>query len=540
MVFVDRFFITIQLITAIFTLIMVSIIVHKGAYFYVVLMISIILSASYKMFVFNYPESLIGQDPDSFATYAHLTILTGDASIPYLSFYSEAPLYHVLIGIVSLVSRLSLPNSVGIFPLLSGILPPIIAGVITYKISKSTTAANLSVLITAILPITTLRAYWPIPQTLATLLFMILLYLLLKDTTGKKRYLVLTILLFISIIYTHKLPGLPILMIFTLVLIDEWRTGRAVRIDAKFTTVLLLGILLLGQWIYATDFIGKPISFLQTLIISDRNFLSETSAGHPPFAGIPDPGWLSIFQSHSASLLLLTTAGIAWIILYANWENHAERKLLVATSILAGLTVISGFRAGDVDFIQPLRSFFLAEVFLIVLISISTAILIKKYRIKKIISVFVSVLLVFQIFSVAASPAFPGTPKYYLDSGETNAKQFGNQYVETTIYTDTYYASETVDFERIDTKDHPAVLPSWVTSERKYREYDPHHLDGTLSQQGYLYILHRANVDVFLVGGRAGWARSSYTIDWDAKGQLDSEYNRVYTNDDVHLYYERK
>jgi hypothetical protein len=144
------------------------------------------------------------------------------------------------------------------------------------------------------------------------------------------------------------------------------------------------------------------------------------------------------------------------------------------------------------------------------------------------VAVFVVVLMILcglftaQVASPRAVPDYPDHPRTYLSGPEVEAKEFGNQHVKQTLYTDWFM---TVSGERNPEFDDGA-RPEWEPIGAPL-------LNANVTGQGYGYVLFRTDVEFYLT------AEGPWSLLWDPTRPLDREYNRVYESGDATLYAER-
>lgn len=512
---------------------------------YIVLILS--LSVVYRLIIFLFPESLIGMDPDAFATWAQVTKLTGSSYIGD-SFYSSAPLFHVLIALTSSIGQISTPDSLVISVLIQAILPIIILVSISriLDISDKHTCAIATLIIVHSHSVKS--SYWPIAQGLGDsylILVILLVFILIRVNSAK--IVILFPVFLTAAAFTHKIQILVITLVVIFAMSFAYIFSKSFEQDsssylAEMWFILSISTLFLAlQWLYIESFVytaaQKALAILSLdSVLSVISLLSSSSSSASPTlitgGTIPSYGILIVFKLGAFSAILtLGVAGIAWLLLFLfNRSDIKTSFLLGSTMVFAGLVIMAGWMGFVVS---PTRIYTLGSVPMILLIGKSIDGLsdyVTLHNMAKIVLVF---LLVMNAFSAASIPNYPDRPRYYLTEAEVTAKDFGYERVPDPIYTDSYYAKELVDVNRINSE-NPIDEIDIVKSH--YNGLDRALLTKQILDEKPSVIAYRRNVEIYRVSKDTGFPYSIYTLTWDPEDQLDVEYNRVYDNGDVSFF----
>lgn len=488
----------------------------------------VMMSVFIRVYIFAFPDSLIGMDPDSYAVWIRQILLDGSVEAMNLNFYENAPFFHVFGGSFSLISGLNVPDSLVIYPLVTGLLYPIIVFILAEKIGGVRIALVSSVL--ASVAATSVHfAFWPIAQSLAFLLWIIFILALVKYVETFSRFLFIIIIsMVIGMAFTHKLPVLVSFFtmagLTTLLYITDFETRIFQNFNANYLTfgvslVLISGLLLYLQWIHITDFIDTVINRgTQALYYSELNI--SAPLGFPTAAYEPMAGLKGIILRNMHAFTLIPIGGVSWLYLFYKKRHNNKVLVLLAGAAISVLLIVIGLF--NPERIRPLRSFFFAELILVVIIPT----FLTKKDLNKIIKygflILIFIIIVSQAFSTLAVPAYPNSPRYYLTTAEIEGKEFGHNFVYGTIHTDYYYDTE--------------FIPSQVQFAARYRDYHKYRtLDRALlyhnnSLNGYDYISYRTNVDVYRT------PIGLWRLTWNPEEMLKVNYNRIYSNPDVSVF----
>ncbi|MDT3435462.1 hypothetical protein [Haloarcula sp. 1CSR25-25] len=526
--------------------------------FHVYLGAIVVIAVFYRSYIFLYPASLIGLDPISYSVQISRVMITGSTDSVSFFFYSRAPLSIILPAFFGLVSGLSAPDSLVVYSILGGIVPTlVIAG-----LAKRTATARphktgiVAGALASIAAVSVHFSFWPIAQTLSVYFWIVLILLLVRyyERSSKRTFLLLIGVL-VGLTFTHKLP--LFITIFVLLLIAGFSKANrlvhrrilghnvedtAVRRPLSLGLGLVVIALLLVQWSFITDFIKTVAINLLAVFSLGAPEVSSAPAVQSPSAAAPPNLWvIGLLYRRSHGISFLIVGGLAWLLLLIDKPFKSSSEVLLSS--VAGLvfllvaSVIS--RAPGTSAPPPMRMYAFLEPILVVLVAVGIERLSSRglcvpflnhrlfssssgRRALKLLSVTILALLVVsQAFSTAAVPDHRAAPRYYLTSGETQAKSFGLGYTDSQITTDWF---TTV-----------AGPPDWrlIEEERsgpRYRPAGESLLNANLTRQGYHYIMYRPNVRIYATGS------GPWVLEWNPERQLDSEYSRIYANGDGLIY----
>lgn len=139
----------------------------------------LVLAVLLRVFIFYSPPSLIGFDPDKYAMFAELAV-SGDGV--QSGFYSKAPLFHLYIGITSVIMVVPVDTALGIYLFAVGIIAPLVTALIVreFESGQEQHAAILSAGLVAVGPMMINISYWPAAQTPATLLLLLAIWMIVR------------------------------------------------------------------------------------------------------------------------------------------------------------------------------------------------------------------------------------------------------------------------------------------------------------------------------------------------------------------------
>lgn len=178
--------------------------------FYIVLVTLLLLSAMYRVYIFQVPPQgvVIGVDGNqNIIDIANLVESGRTYSIDNY-FYSRAPLYFILGAFLVSVLDISTKWAMGAYPLLMGIIPPLVAVLLSRSLSLKREHQIVAGGLTALGATSVNYGFASIPESLA---LMILLTLLLSIIGYQKQnsptgLLIVSIIFISSLVFTHKLP----------------------------------------------------------------------------------------------------------------------------------------------------------------------------------------------------------------------------------------------------------------------------------------------------------------------------------------------
>lgn len=514
---------------------------------------AIIIGTGIRLIIFHIPDGLVGNDPDKFALLAHLTLLTADSTFDSVSFYGVFGGFHTFIAETAIITGMSTPTAMQVFPILFGITMPLFSAWFTMYFLKPVSRVHLGGGLAALLGgISTMGvsiSYWPVAQTMGVFLFTVLFLLIVSwDPQHQNRLVVLSVIVGLGLLVSHKLP----LVISLLLIVAVWCAGLIVQHTPKrfrqkvwfpqlsFRIVLIFTILLAIQTIFITNYFSRATILTQSLLFQADN-IPIRSGGHPAAAVVPDVGLLSVFFHKSHAVAVLIISGIAWTLasrwtLKKNIITYSRVSFLLIISVVVGLVGISLGGAASSTSVQPTRFFSLIEVFLISLISIGVIIVCKwegsrGEAAKSIAVTVVIILLLSQTFSASALPNYPGQPREYLTKDEVSGKIFAMDHLDS-VSTDVSLQREVVDLNRVTSKNADEVVlgrrplgDQFIGWNRALLNGDPESINRA--------ILYR---DTRIYTSVGDFSNYRYELQWDPNTKLGQQRSRIYHNGGTNIY----
>lgn len=494
------------------------------------LLLVVIFSTLLRIQIFLFPASPIGYDPFYFVN--DIRKIVASHGLLHQGFYMDIPFFNLLAATTSLILNISPNDAMAIFPLVIGLVLPLAVWSMMQTSFQQDQLILLAVIL-AVVGTTTLKySYWPIPQTLSLVFWLIFLFVLIKFLhTRSQRMLIIIILLQGALIFTHKFAPLIVFLVTgaSLMYVSYSRTGIVdAAINSSGRIVLILLILLSLQWVFATSLITQLMLIPKEIILAD--FLPSIVGR---FASIPEPnvsspmgnlptaasptivGWQRNFIRRMSSIVMILL-GIPATFAFAFWIVTNDRKEMapVIFSILMLLPfVVIGFF--DSSIIPPHRAVLLAESCLSIVVIFSL------YEItpnRKVLLGLFLILLATQLGATNSVPDYSGTPRLYLNGGEVGGDEFVTAYVKEPVLTDYYFG--TVNSERGKLGD-------------RYKYSPEAFLNANISSTNCNFVLRR-DIEVYI---SRPWDYDSdnqwWKLDWDIESVLNEQENRVYDNADL-------
>jgi len=332
----------------------------------------------------------------------------------------------------------------------------------------------------------------------------------------------------IKLSYTLSIVGLGILSIAVLGLFYEdskiyptTNEKSAPLLFSLLTTSVIFGIV---QWTYLSSYLYALAAYriLPTVSNKGETIIGQQSSLNQ--AEVADPGLLNPFfhQSHSLLIILSATVGLLALLYRTGiYDNFAPIMGFYAfTSHLVPLGLKSGLYGG----IGIQRT---ALMLLPVSFPLSAYVLNPQQKqsiIKGLTLFLLMTVIIFQVFSVVATPDYPNSYRSYLDSEEAQGKSFSYKYIPGTVHTDYFYSTEAVN-----------ILPSTRSYARSFEgKYEPIGLillSGEVTEANYSYISLRTDIRVYRTQVRGAWVLS-----YDPQAKVSAKYNSIYNNGNVITY----
>ncbi|MFB6225342.1 MAG: hypothetical protein ABEI13_02700, partial [Candidatus Paceibacteria bacterium] len=481
-------------------------------------------------------------------------------------------------------------HSLGIYVLLIGIQIPLLSVIFANHLTgKGQHRGQLigAAIIGGVLALSTRIGYWPIPQTLAAILFQITIFLFLNRYMEDEsfRYDLIIILFLISQILTHKFTIFAFLIFIVIYfLLLEYDFIRWIIKHGKIAELKLLsGFLITAAWVLAASLFSPKLLLLligliglaaTIQIVSSETQLSIGSSGNKnrvwnyilisliflvvqwtlltrflstimynfylPFQStgvsvefavqnyshaIPSNanGFLEIFFHRSNILITLLLVTIGSIPIYVKGSAKDKITLSALFSILIFIPTSMSVQSSFGIGIQRLAMN--VEAITAGIIPVTVLGISKRRSIKTIGLGLLFMLVIFQSFAAMGVPDYPHQYRAYLTDSEVEGKEFSNEYIHTEIHTDVYYAHESVDVLNGNAE---AEKPVYVGESESL-------LNGTLLHHDYQYVLVRPEIEVYRMRVPGSWK-----LTWEPENRLDLKYSKTYTNGESTLYWEER
>jgi hypothetical protein len=489
----------------------------------------------FRFYIFQFPASLIGVDPDINAINSQQVILEHSFTNFDVPFYKNVPLFFSLVAVFGILTGQAAPDAMMVFPLILGttsvLLPLLFSRAVlggTSAIARKTISGT--VLLASLGTTSVLFSYWPIVQSLSVPIWLFTLWLLARymSSDDYRTLIILFISLFVAML-AHKLPILLFLgyvaVLISLVKIIGYE-GSNHSLKDLFIICTLCLFTLFFQWMYLTDFIDNVIFKGFNAFTGGRGSITgdpiEATGAKPAF-----PGLYGIMIRRGYALILVPLTGLSWM--YVLYTEKLDSTVLTLLSSSAAVTMLLFIAVIAPTSLAPPRLVFSIEpVFLtlsglcIVYIFFSAS-----YLPKKVCSILLLFLLLSsQVISGAAVPDFQDNPRYYLTNEEVAGKQFGNTYVEEEIYTDWYFAGEVL----------PASIRQMQPGDRyprtgtNYKSLSGGLINQTVQKDSPEFVMIRSEVDVYRL------STGFWRLKWNPSEVMDHNSARIYSNGGVGLF----
>lgn len=491
------------------------------------------IAVFYRTYTFVFPASMIGMDPDGYAVWINQLVAAGSIEAMNVGFYAKAPFFPLLNGLSATITGLSVRTAMIVTPLLAGILIPSSVYLLSRYVThgKATEVGITASLIAVVAAQGFKYSYWPISQTLATLFLCLFVVVSVRTITGsprRYRFSMLFVVFLLSMAFTHKLPMLVTIMFvaafIALVLlprtVGKWLgLGQRGRYDVWMLFVITFMMLFI-QWTFISEYLRTVATKVVALFGSESQGVSP-ALFHPTAAVRPYSEIVGILLRNAHALALLVLGAVAWLVIA--YTSRSRRSVQVLHAVTAGLFLLFPITILVPSEFRYARVTFFIEPFLAVLIAVASVHQSNQLGklLSRIHSVTVVGILVFvvitQVATVGAAPDFPGSPRMYLTSEEVAAKEFGHQYMNSSM-AEPYYAGE----QPFPDQDVTASGTLDNGRENRYTALNSSLYNATLLSDCPPDVLFR-QIDVYRFQG-------PWRLTWNPKSVLDTYYNRIYTN----------
>jgi len=505
----------------------------------------------YRLYVFIFPPSLVGIDPNGYALEISRVIRTGTIDAISYNFYSKAPLSISYPAMLGIGTGTSTPNTMMLYPLIHGVLLPLVAASLVSRVASRHTAST-AVVACGLGALTTMSVhfgYVPIAQSLGVAYWTVFLLFMTKFQEFKsKRTMFLAVVVLAGLVFTHKLPLIVVFgafLAFTLLtllhsLVTYGSNNRSLRRYYGLQLGMLVGLLTLVQWFYITDF-GKSV-FLQSLdvLLTESVEISPPLVSRAPSHAVElDSSLMGILERRGHGFALLLVGGVTWLYQAYAGANRPEVRFLLAAAlppvIILLIAVVGNPPSGTTPPGPRLIGFLEPVIVPLFSITIGSALVerstgspdfsdkVSKPSLSFLKSALAATLILLLLFSQVASalavPDYPDHPRDYLSSQEVQAKGFGNEHVGGPIHTDW--------FLMVSGGRNPGNGTGTAT---RYVAIGDPLLNATVTTQGYGHVMFRTDVEYYLT------QIGPWKLLWEPSQNLDGEYNRIYANGGALLY----
>lgn len=484
----------------------------------------------YRVYAFLFPASLISFDPDKMAVMSQSIIVNGDLSGLEPGFYSQAAGFQVLGSVTALTTALPIDAAYLAFPLVGGLMMPLLVGSITRHVTCNDSAALVSIALSSVAGSSLRFAVAPIPLLMGSIFVAsFVLVLVMTDVTPLRRHAVLVVLMLIGATVVHKLSvmlifaGVSAYAVYTIVVASLDRS-LSVRLEPAMVSLPLL--FLVFQWVMYTQFFNSAL-FLGVELIGGAQLLPEFSgtASSPSAATRLDPHPFEFFSKILYFPLTVATAALAGLLLFRRYGEHRVRALQSFAAVTVGLTAVALLSSNP----SLLRLFVYATMFCSVLVGVCYALMeeekVSFLRTGKV--ALVVVLIVANLMSPVVWPDSSDSFRSYLNQTEVEAKEFTDEMATTTVYTDPFYRFKTVSYRGDGTESgfKQRGIPTWSLYENGFLYAELR--NGSFSGGEYETVAFRTSVEIFwIIDGQ-------YRLEWDPETELDKTHSSVYDNGDV-------
>lgn len=555
--------------------------------------ISIIISTGVlRWYIFKFPSSFIGFDPDKYAYWTRLVIDSGHTSNIPNSFYSAASEFMILPAIVSILGKMPVRSSFGVYPVLIGTLVPMLTICFAKEISpRSPYAMVSSAILGGVIVLSTRLGYWSVPQLLGALLFQtFLLGLIIHSRDNLKSSRLLLVTLLTSLVFAHKFPLFLLLltvviitMVHSIVIHNSNILTKVCYSDYVRIIGITISVVIILSWAALVSsfspvqlvgiglIIGISTTFLQySNAKSSVTHLRNSSVDFYILTSVLAIclvifQWLfvteffdSLFYNYVAPLLgpglsigfsdpVFTHATIiepgAFLEIFFHRSNSLI--LLLLTALVCLWAFLSAPRQNLVHYSVVISIFILTPLSLTVKSSFGIGI----QRIMINIEAFFAGIvgfglanqykekrryktiasLILTIVVMINAFALIGVPDY---SGQYRG--YLNEDEVTGKSFTSKYTEGNITTDLYYSQENISLLKSgYGDSDTQFIGESDGFLNATLYKKGYEYVLLRPNIRVYRMNIPGTWV-----LQWEPEEEVNRTYSKIYNNGDVHLYRE--
>jgi hypothetical protein len=547
---------------------------------------------SIRMFIFTFPASMIGFDPDTFAISIQRVINTGNTAGILSGFYRDIPLFHIFTAIYSQIAMVRPAEAMAMWSVLVGVLFPISAAIFSLYLNNNFISALTASALVAVLSNSVNFSYTPIPNLMAAALFLPLIICLVKYK--RRVYLIPMNLLFLAIIFTHKLhPLVTICSLLFMIILSKLDSLSSYLGDGYIFSsekeILALFFVIGGLWsgvIYfsvpslLTIGIFIFISIIYRIVKTDNEQIGMSHPTPHTFQQVSNRhiwnvlflfGILLFIQWTIITNLVYsvvvyrvlplvrqpqTVTDTQFDLLFAEPVDpgifdiffHQSDILLLLLPMSLGwiyffynrrdnttrvLLAVSGVSLALIPFglFAGVSGGLGAPRALLIFSPIGVA-LITSFVFDKprgIIKIVFISLLVIQIFSAGFVPDYPNQYRKYLTDEEVSGKEFGNAHFNSAIYTDYFYSTESIQ-PVINQEPGDKQEASGIN---RFEHFGSDLYQKNITGGKYEIVALRTDIDVYRT-----IIPVQIRLNWNPERTFneDDRYGRIYDNGGVNYY----
>lgn len=295
-----------------------------------ILLLSTITFAS---FLFLFP-SPYGNDAPYHVEFINQILNSG--YLPLQGQYENYPVYHLLFVANVLLAKIASFKLVQ-FVLL---LIQLIFVLFIFSLSKrffNPKVALISTLIVSFCPYLSQAKYMYFPGSFSAIFFILAFYLIFRGGGNDLRYSLLLIVTLITLILSHPMTPVILMLAFFIILIDsKLETKRKLL---SFSAILFVGVSTLAWWMKPSPVIaGNLFSYMVFSIKNAVETVDYSAVGRATLSSVVNP--TSIMLTDLGYIIIITLSIIGAIYLLGNYSNKENDTFYNNKSILAIITLI--------------------------------------------------------------------------------------------------------------------------------------------------------------------------------------------------------
>jgi hypothetical protein len=389
-----------------------------------------------------FPDSVVGIDP----IYHEYTVqqIISNGNIPSGGLYSDLPLFHLMLAAFLLLTNLVSYSLASI--MIISMVQFIVISILIFKISqvylKDFKIGLLAVLFLSGSSFEILYGFLSIPNTMASTILFVMIYLLLfKKQNGMLSIVTVILIAAFSLIITHTMTSVAFVLLLVILYIFDQKylftnySKNYSKISLGF--LILFIVAMISWWSYASKIAFDEMVSLLAWGLTTNPLVGETGSTTTAVVITESlVNYLPVFVFLSLSVLgllkLLSTKERSWTFMAI---------LGIVPLGIGAVTFVA------LPFLVPERWWYLAEIFLAIPLAMSVIMLVtkRKHKVKTLLLTgsVLCILVLFSTLSIFANydnpVATPNTSfRYALTTSEIVSHQAMDKYYNS-VYTDRYY-----------------------------------------------------------------------------------------------------